>query len=287
MLAAPKQGRRLKNEREEPWAVLARVGETADASIDLAEAALALGVLDVPVADLAPYRWHIDDLNTRAAARAKSVRGAEAQARILSHVIYEEAGYDGDRVSYDHPNNANLIKVIDRRRGLPVALGILYLHVGTALGFSVHGLNIPGHFVLRITAPDGRVVLDPFNGGALVDTPGLRLLLKRALGADAEIEPSYLVEAGRRAVLLRLQNNLKSRAMASGNLDRAGEILKRMTTIAPREAQLWFERGAIESELGRLGAAREHFGHCSALAGPSALRRTAETALARLQRKLN
>jgi regulator of sirC expression with transglutaminase-like and TPR domain len=289
MLAQPKhdRGRALRDERDEPWATLARVGETADAAIDLVEAALALAVLDEPVADLSRYRWHIDDLVSRAAARAKTARDAEAQARTLSHIIYEEAGYDGDRVSYDHPNNANLIKVIDRRRGLPVALGILYLHVGEAAGFSVHGLNIPGHFVIRLTAPDGRVVLDPFNGGALVDTPGLRLLLKRALGEDAEIEPSYLVEVGKRAVLLRLQNNLKSRALADGKLERAAEILKRMTTIAPREAQLWFERGSIESEIGQLGAAREHFGHCSALAGESALRRNAETALARLKRKLN
>ncbi len=277
----------MKDEREEPWVTLARVGETADAAIDLAEAALALAALDEPLADLSRYRWHIDDLVARAGARQTSLSDAEAQARTLSHVIYEEAGYDGDRVSYDHPNNANLIKVIDRRRGLPVTLGILYLHVGGALGFSVHGLNIPGHFVLRISAADGRVVLDPFNGGALLDTPGLRLLLKRALGADAELEPSYLVEVGKRAVLLRLQNNLKSRAMAEGKLERASEIIKRMTAIAPREAQLWFERGAVESELGRLGAAREHFGHCSALAGESALRRNAETALARLQRKLN
>jgi regulator of sirC expression with transglutaminase-like and TPR domain len=277
----------VKAERQDPWEVIARQGERPDQSIDLAEAGLALAQLDVPVADLAPYRWHIEELVSRTRALAGSARGAEAQARTLARVIYEETGYDGDRASYDHPQNANLIRVIDRRRGLPVALGILYLHVGEGAGFSVHGLSLPGHFVLRLSAEDGRCVLDPFNGGALLDTPGLRLLLKRALGADAELEPSFLAEVGKRAVLLRLQNNLKSRALSEGALERAAEILKRMTLIAPRDAALWFERGAVESELGRLSAAREHFGQASLLAGEGALRRNAEVALARLKRKLN
>lgn len=273
--------------RQDPWTVLARVGEAADASIDLAEAAFALAMLDEPVAALSRYRWHIDDLVTRTGVRAEKARDAEAQARALARVIYEEAGYEGDREAYDHPDNANLIRVIDRRRGLPVTLGLLYIHIGEALGWQVSGLNLPGHFVLRLTAEEGRVVLDPFNGGAVLDTPGLRLILKRARGADAELEPSYLVEVGKRDVLIRLQNNLKTRALADGHVERAAEILKRMTAIAPREARLWFERGAIESEIGQLGAARDHFGVCSALAGESTLRRTAEMALARLRRKLN
>jgi regulator of sirC expression with transglutaminase-like and TPR domain len=269
--------------------VLARVGETADAAIDLAEAALALGALDEPLADLARYRWHIDALVARGAggAGAAALRDAEGQARRLAQLLYEEAGYDGDRVSYDHPHNANLIKVIDRRRGLPVALGILYLHVGEALGFAVHGLNVPGHFVIRLSAAGERVVIDPFNGGALVDTPALRLLVKRALGADAEIEPAFLVEAGKRAVLLRLQNNLKSRALAERRLERVADILRRMTAIGPGEAHLWFERGAIEGELGRLAAARAHFDRARALAGEGALRVSAEVALDKLKRKLN
>jgi len=53
----------------------------------------------------------------------------------LTQVMAEEHGYGGDRQHYDDLQNANLIRVIDRRRGLPVALGILYLHAARAQGW--------------------------------------------------------------------------------------------------------------------------------------------------------
>ena len=59
--------------------------------------------------------------------------------------------------------------VIDRRRGLPVALGILYLHAARAGGLEACGLNTPSHFLLRISLKGQHALIDPFNGGALVD----------------------------------------------------------------------------------------------------------------------
>ena len=55
-------------------------------------------------------------------------------------------GYDGDRLSYDDPRNADLMAVIDRRRGLPVALGILYIHAARAAGFEARGLEFARPF---------------------------------------------------------------------------------------------------------------------------------------------
>src|SRR3546814_8592275 len=43
-----------------------------------------------------------------------------------------EFGYHGDTESYDDPQNADLVRVIDRRMGLPVSLGVLYIHAARA-----------------------------------------------------------------------------------------------------------------------------------------------------------
>ena len=52
--------------------------------------------------------------------------------------------------TYDDPQNADLMAVIDRRRGLPVALGILYIHAARAAGLEASGLNTPDHFLLQL-----------------------------------------------------------------------------------------------------------------------------------------
>jgi hypothetical protein len=67
-------------------------------------------------------------------------------------------------LAHDDPQNANLISAIDRRREMPVALGILYIHAAGAAGFDASGLNSPGHFLLRIGLRGGKTFMDPFNG---------------------------------------------------------------------------------------------------------------------------
>jgi regulator of sirC expression with transglutaminase-like and TPR domain len=268
-------------------AELGRVGTLPDDEIDLAEAALLLGALDDAMDRLERCRWHLEDLAGRAQALAVSAATARERGQVLSRILYEEAGYEGDRSSYDHPDNANLIRVIERRRGLPVALGLLYIDLGERLGWDVRGLNLPGHFVIRVTSGEERAVLDPFNGGAQIDTPRLRLLLKRSVGPDAELKPAHLTELGAREVLLRLQNNLKSRALGARQHERAAIILERMSLIAPADAAVWYERGLVESEIGHLGAAASALSTCLAHAQDRQLRQNAEAALASLRRRLN
>src|SRR3546814_19645894 len=78
--------------------------------------------------------------------------------------------------------NANLRRVSDRRRGLPVALGILYLHGARAQGWAICGLNFPGHFLLRLDLGAERSIIAPFNGGQPRDAVALRALLKGKTG---------------------------------------------------------------------------------------------------------
>ena len=87
------------------------------------------------------------------------------QINALKSVLVSEYGYSGDTVSYDSLQNANLIQVIDRRKGLPITLGIIYIHAARAQGWDIDGLNFPGHFLLRIEDGVKRTIFDPFNGG--------------------------------------------------------------------------------------------------------------------------
>src|SRR3546814_18868046 len=85
-------------------------------------------------------------------------------------------------------SNADMMRVIDRRRGLPVALGILYLHGARAQGWPICGLNFPGHFLLRLDLGAERTIIDPFHGGETRDAAALRALLKTMAGEAARSE---------------------------------------------------------------------------------------------------
>ena len=167
-------------------------------------------------------------------------------------MLYRRFGYGGDTTSYDDPENANLIRVIDRRAGLPVSLGILYIHVAHAQGWPIAGLAFPGHFLVRLDFEARRLIIDPFHAGQPLEAGHLRDLLKQFQGAAAELEPRHYAAISNRDVLLRLQNNLKTRALQGNDPARAAAILKRMTLIAPDAADAWRELGLVEAHVGNI-----------------------------------
>jgi regulator of sirC expression with transglutaminase-like and TPR domain len=269
-------------------AVLRRCGTQADEAIDLTEAALALGMLDSGPVDLAPYRRHLDTLSHDliGAARSTDVQ-LPRRAELLKRVILERHGYNGDTETYDDLQNANLIRVIDRRRGLPVALGILYMHAARGAGWTVHGLNFPAHFLLRLDRGAERAVIDPFHHGQLRDAASLRALLKQVAGDRIELSASHYSPVGNRAVLLRLHNNVKSRLFRLDRVAEAAEAVQAMLWLAPRDAGLWRERGLMLAHLGSLRGGIEALETAIGLGLPESQRHETEAALKRLRGKLN
>jgi regulator of sirC expression with transglutaminase-like and TPR domain len=141
--------------------------------------------------------------------------------------------------------------------------------------------------MIRLTASDGRGVVDPFAGGELRDAPELRRLLKHGAGPEAELRPEHLAAVGNRDILLRLENNIKMRLLQAGEVEGALAILERMLLIAPSEPLLWFEAGGHYAHLGKLRAAMEALERCSGLAIGDSLGQQAEIRLRELRSKLN
>jgi regulator of sirC expression with transglutaminase-like and TPR domain len=263
--------------------ILKAQGAAQDEDIDLAEGALALAAVSRPSVKLAPYREHL-------AAIAGDVAPADALAgRIesLNAALFVRHGYEGDAASYDDLDNANLIRVIDRRKGLPVALGILYMHAARAQGWRAEGLNFPGHFLLRVDDGRARAIVDPFHGGLTRSTSDLRGLLKASAGNDAELHPRLYEPVSNRQVLLRLQNNVTSRLAKAGKFEEAVASIEAMTLLAPRAARLWFEKGAYQAKLGNLTAAIASLEIYIARADSAGAKSEAAALLATLKRRLN
>jgi hypothetical protein len=141
-----------------------------------ADAVLAtLDVLGEEVGDLA------DDLG----------REPAGEVAALVQVLGEEHGFAGDRDQYDRPENSMLDVVLERRKGLPILLSVVFCEVARRAGIDVRGVGLPGHFVVGHFGATPPVLLDPFAGGAPVGD------------APAAVEPWGALETG-----LRMLNNL-------------------------------------------------------------------------------
>jgi len=265
--------------------ILREIGTRSDDDIDLAEGALALAALDRPGVALDRYRDHIarlaDDVGDALSGRGVTLSDA------LNNVVLKSHGYCGDMLTYDDIQNANLMRVIDRKKGLPVALGILYLHAARAHGFAADGINFPGHFMIRIGEDGARLIIDPFNEGIERSVVDLRELLKATAGMEAELAPEHYAAVGNRDILVRLQNNIKARHERAGRPEDALRVVEGMLMFAPDMIPLWREAGVIYARIGNLGAAIEAFQTIIERADTDAARHDAAAIVQKLKSRLN
>ena len=180
---------------------------------------------------------------------------ANDQVDWLRQIMQEQGGFVGATQNYDASENADIVAVIDNRRGLPVSLGLLYIHVARCGNFSIDGLNFPGHFLLRVNADEGSAIFDPFNDARILEPQDLRATLKRFHGPAAEMDLSFTRSVRDRDVLTRMQNNLKIRALRESRLEDAILVLERLLLLEPGNGVFWQEAGLIHQRLGNLRAA--------------------------------
>lgn len=240
-------------------ALLARLTDlcaAGDVSVDVVEAGLVLSTLRRPGLEASPYRAHLATMCEEVGVLSRRRR---APSEALRDVLARGYGYRGDRETYDDPQNADLAAVIDRRRGLPVALSLIWVHIARAQGWRCVGVSFPGHFLILLEVDGVRCLLDPFNEGSELQPPDLRALLKAMHGADAELRPEHVATMSDRDVLLRLENNIKVRQVRGGDMLGATGTLERMTAIAPDKPELWFEAGTLNARIDAVGAACRAF----------------------------
>lgn len=236
---------------------ISHLGLLDDEDIALDIAALDLSALDHDGVSLDPYIALLKAIEDRLAPAARAESDGMRQGRIMAEVLAGLYGFAGDHKTYDAPLNADMIRVIDRRRGLPVSLSILYVALARRIGWTAHALNTPGHVLVRIGPQGAAAVIDPFNGGAPVPSEHIADLLAGALGAHVSLTDEHLAPMSNRKVLIRLLLNQASRAERDGDQARARTVYERATEVAPAFAQCWWDLARLQLQTGQTEKARD------------------------------
>lgn len=252
----------------DPVKYIDTIGELEDDDIDLAIAAL--GLATMASRPMEYYLNHLQSLRTATSEYYSSLTGSltgtdaigstntaniHKQLHCLQAVVFGEFDYCGNQENYDELENADLCAVIDRRKGMPIALSILCIHIARSLGWDCAGIAMPGHFICRLHGSGERLVFDPFNKAKILEAPDLRQLVKQAMGPEAELKPEYYDVVSNSMILLRLQNNIKLRQLQANHYEQALDTLASMQKISPEETGFLFERGQILARINQPMAA--------------------------------
>lgn len=260
-------------------ATLAEAGRAPDDRFPLFEAAVACARHDEPRSSDQAYAVLAEGVE-RLKWRMESQSADEALAGALGG----DLRLHGEVMDYDAIENADMLSVLARRRGMPVALGLFYLAAARRCGLALAGVDFPQHFLLRLETEEGPIALDPFGGGRVIMPSEL---VRRALHAGLPPQAADRLEElmkpiSDRRVLIRLQNNILVRARAIGDHARAERASVRWALLDPADHRPWLDVAAAREAQGRVIGAVEALSKAQALGAAAAA-----VARDRLRRRLN
>ncbi|MEU1053774.1 transglutaminase-like domain-containing protein [Streptomyces sp. NPDC005876] len=255
-----------RSERPDLAALCLLMGAAADGTLDDAGIDAAQMELD-RLAGQVPYR----------------PGGAREWAVAVREVLGDRGGFHGSAADYRKLESSLLHRVLERRRGLPILLSAVWMEVARRAGAPVHGVALPGHFVVGFGATAAeRVLVDPFDGGRVLTGTDAELLVAQATGAP--LDASALTPADPLDVLLRMLNNVRAWAAARPERsDVALWALELALLLPAHPARLRYERARLLVRRGDFlaGAAElEAYAEVVAAVDPAAGQRVRREAFA-------
>jgi len=241
---------------------LNKIAKVPEQDLNLAEAALLIAMDEYPGLDVEAYLRQLDELASGVQRMLPAQAGLEDTLVTLNQYLFVEQGFSGDTEDYDDPRNSFLNEVLDRKRGIPITLSIIYMEVGRRLGLPLKGVSFPGHFLVKFSTREGEVVLDPFSGGSLMSKEDLEQMLEETYGAaDAINAPleRLLSAAGKKEILVRMLRNLKGTYLRRERFDKALTVVDRILLLQPDQPDEIRDRGRIYEHLECFRAALENY----------------------------
>jgi len=227
-----------------------------DDHFPLLEAAASLAQDEYPEVDVQQVLGDVDQLLARVRRRLPEDAPAIQRLRALSQFFYRDMGFGGNVNNYYDPDNSHLNVVLRTRKGIPISLAVLWLELAQGLKLECCGVGFPGHFMVKVTLPEGQVVIDPFNGQSLSREELMERLepYQQARGLVGEFEVPlglYLQPCPPRDTVARMLRNLKEIHRTAEDWPRLLAVQERLVRLLPGVWEERRDRGLVLAELGR------------------------------------
>jgi regulator of sirC expression with transglutaminase-like and TPR domain len=228
-----------------------------DDDIDLAHAAAVAVLYEFPDFDTKAFLAQLDHLAERVLLRSGGSTDVLTQIQALLQELFSPLGLhlrgarDNAQESYYDPYNSFPHTVLERKRGIPIALAILMISVGARAGIALGGTRMPLHFLVRVLGVRPPLLIDCYEGGHLLNIETCRETLRILSQERIQFQPDMAELIPNTDILTRYLNNLKLIYYDEARFVKAAAVLDRLIILSPESPELARERGLIYFRLGR------------------------------------
>ncbi|MDA0710719.1 MAG: transglutaminase-like domain-containing protein [bacterium] len=178
--------------------------------IDLEEGVFTLARFAYPHLDVGGYKTRLGHMAFELAPQVAPDDHPIRVIRTLNHYLFESQKFRAP-LTYD-ADDTYINRVLDRKRGWPITLSVVYLLLGQRIDLPLVGIAMPKHYLVKYRAPGGQeIYIDAYHHGQVLTPNECAELIGTKLTDD------LLPEATNRFTLFRMMNNLKHTYLNEGD----------------------------------------------------------------------
>jgi regulator of sirC expression with transglutaminase-like and TPR domain len=208
-------------------------------------------ILAYPDLDVPGTLAKIESMGHRVTSMIKSSNTPRRPTLIIDKInelLFNVEKFKANTNDYYNPLNSYLNIVLERKTGIPITLSVLYAAVAKVVGFKMYPVSFPAHFLVKHVLEDGsgEIIVDPFNGGRIMDDYSLKALLDQAFPRQNIPLTHALVEKSTPAqVVIRILNNLKGSYYESQDLQKYSLANEMVLAIDQYNPEATRDKGVI------------------------------------------
>ena len=174
-------------------------------SVDLLRSALLISRLENQNFDLDSYLNKAEKIAHQISTHFPDDASGQEKIKILVNQLFNEMGFHGSTLDYNHPSNSYINEVMDDREGLPITLSVLFMELASRLDLNVSGLGLPGHF-LAMYKEDTKdesveILIDAFSGNIVTREQASQII-------GFKLSDKDLIPYSKKNIITRIIRNL-------------------------------------------------------------------------------
>lgn len=204
----------------------------------LEEAVFLIANYGYPEMDMKKYQSELDEMSTKLNLSIDKMKlnplipqdDPLQIIKIINHFLFYQQGFKGNTENFYEPENTFFNDVMDRKKGIPISLSILYLLICKRLNLPTYGVNLPAHFIIKYVDERDEFYIDPYNNGIVISKSEAIIFLSRIGLTKEDFDSiSFLKIADDKDIIKRSLNNLVNIYTRSGDTQKTEQLKKIMS----------------------------------------------------------
>ena len=209
-------------------------------------------ILEYPELDISKEIEKIKELGITFRNRITESKNPTYVISLLNEFLFDVEGFQGDLDDYYNPKNNFLSYVLEEKSGIPITLCILYTEIAKYANLDLKIVGFPSHVIVKYGE---EMILDPFNGGRLLELEDLQEILYQNYGDSVEFEAGYLNQISNEKIIIRMLRNLKNSYTDSFAYEMASISNRMILEIIPNSPDEIRDMGILEEKLQKYDSA--------------------------------